>query len=65
MPTTESAKITVAGAGPETRTPTEAGLEKRGYSPPPVQNVERPKLPVPPPRQPATEPQSPSGGAKG
>ena len=65
MPTTESAKITVAGAGPETSTPTEAGLEKRGYSPPPGQNVERPKLPVPPPRQPATEPQSPSGGAKG
>ena len=61
MPTSESDKITVVGTRPETNAPT----EKRGYNPPPVQNVERPKLPVPPLRQPATEPQSPSGEAKG
>ena len=63
MPTSDSDKVTVANARLEIRTPTEAGLERRGYNPPPVQNVERPRLPVPPARQPATDPRG--AGEKG
>ena len=28
---------------------------KQGYNPPPVRRVERPKLPVPPPRRPSSD----------